>query len=274
MNIQTCIHKLGLATLWRLPPEAAHNVAIWALQKGVVPRPKSPDTPELVSGKLQTKDLPGIGKLRHPICLAAGFDKNAETLGHLHTLGFAAAEVGTVTPRPQDGNSKPRLFRLREQRALINRMGFNNCGIQTFAQNLAKAKKSETIANIMKIGVNVGKNKLTPKDQAINDYIHCLDKTNGAADYYVVNISSPNTPGLRDLGTDSFLSELEERISPEQLQTTYIKIDPDRTKKSFSRLIEKIAESRFAGIILSNTSSTTYPQKGGLATFVCIKQEP
>ena len=131
--------------------------------------------------------------------------------------------------------------------------------------NLAKAKKSETIANIMKIGVNVGKNKLTPKDQAINDYIHCLDKTNGAADYYVVNISSPNTPGLRDLGTDSFLSELEERISPEQLQTTYIKIDPDRTKKSFSRLIEKIAESRFAGIILSNTSSTTYPQKGGLS---------
>ncbi len=261
MNIKTCIHKLGLATLWRLPPETAHNLAIWALKNGFVPTPETPNGPAVVKGIFQTKELPGLGLLPHPVCLAAGFDKNADTVKYLHRFGFAAAELGTVTPRPQDGNARPRMFRLKEQRALINRMGFNNCGMQAFVQNLQNFAGQDRL----KIGINVGKNKATPQNNAVDDYIYCLNAARGSSDYFVVNISSPNTPGLRDLGTNTFLSELENQIAPDQLEKTYIKIDPDRPKVNFTELVARIAKTNFAGLILSNTSSTTYPEKGGLS---------
>jgi len=261
MNIKTCINNAGLATLWRLPPETAHNLAIWALHKGLVPAAGQANTVELKSGLFRTKPIPGLGSLPHPVCLAAGFDKNAETVRHLHNLEFAAAELGTVTPKPQEGNAKPRLFRLKEQRALINRMGFNNCGIDKFMQNLQKTARRDK----MKIGVNVGKNKVTEQEKAVDDYIYCLDKTKDSADYFVVNISSPNTPGLRDLGTQSFLDELETQIEENQLKKTYIKVDPDRTKKDFTAIIERIAKKNFAGLVLSNTSTASTPEKGGLS---------
>ncbi len=261
MNITACIHKLGLATLWRLPPESAHNLAVWALKSGLVPESKTQMQRKLAEGVFKTAELPGVGPLAHPICLAAGFDKNAETAQNLHKLGFSTAEYGTVTPQPQAGNMKPRLFRLKEQRALINRMGFNNSGINQFVRNVAAAKRRDK----MKIGINVGKNKVTLQEKSVDDYLFCLDKTKSLADYFVANISSPNTQGLRDLGSQTFLSDLENGIDPEQLKKTYIKIDPDRPKQNFVKLIEMISKTNFAGIILSNTSATAYPEKGGLS---------
>lgn len=135
-------------------------------------------------------------KFKNPVGLAAGFDKNGEYIEALSDLGFGFIEVGTVTPLPQPGNDKPRMFRLQDDSAIINRMGFNNKGVDTLAERLRllKSKNSDIV-----VGGNIGKNKNTPNEDALSDYIKCFDRLFDVVDYFVVNVSSPNTPGLRAL---------------------------------------------------------------------------
>jgi dihydroorotate dehydrogenase len=192
-------------------------------------------------------------RFRNPVGLAAGFDKNAEMVDELEALGFGFIEIGTVTPRPQPGNDKPRLFRLRSDKALINRMGFNNKGAAVAAAKLAH-RKSKIL-----VGGNIGKNKDTPNDQALSDYLICFRELFDVVDYFVVNVSSPNTPGLRDLQEKApltaLLRELQkkntEKFNPKPI---FLKIAPDLTFSQLDDIIDIIKETQIAGVIATNTT--------------------
>lgn len=192
-------------------------------------------------------------RFRNPVGLAAGFDKNAEMVDYFEALGFGYIEIGTVTPRPQLGNDKPRLFRLKKDKALINRMGFNNKGAAVASAKLAKRQ-----SRIM-IGGNIGKNKDTPNDQALSDYLICFRELFDVVDYFVVNVSSPNTPGLRDLQEKepltALLKELQtknrERFSPKPI---FLKIAPDLTDSQLDDIIAIVTETGIAGVIATNTT--------------------
>jgi dihydroorotate dehydrogenase len=192
-------------------------------------------------------------RFRNPVGLAAGFDKNAELVDQLDALGFGFIEIGTVTPKPQPGNDKPRLFRLKSDKALINRMGFNNKGAAVAAAKLG-SRKSKIL-----VGGNIGKNKDTPNEQALNDYLICFRELFDVVDYFVVNVSSPNTPGLRDLQEKepltALLKELQkknrEKISPKPI---FLKIAPDLTWNQLDDIIEIVKETGIAGVIATNTT--------------------
>jgi dihydroorotate dehydrogenase len=187
------------------------------------------------------------------IGLAAGFDKNGKWMHALALLGFGHIEVGTVTPLPQPGNDKPRLFRLPKNNALINRMGFNNDGVDALAQRL---KKRPT--NVV-IGGNIGKNKWTPNDEAYKDYLICFEKLHGLVDYFVVNVSSPNTPGLRALQEKEPLLQVLMGLQFHELQKKqpipiFLKIAPDLTEEALEDIIDVVTQSQIAGIIATNTT--------------------
>ena len=192
-------------------------------------------------------------RFRNPVGLAAGFDKNAEMVDYFEALGFGYIEIGTVTPRPQPGNDKPRLFRLKKDKALINRMGFNNKGAAVASAKLAKRQ-----SKIM-VGGNIGKNKNTPNDQALSDYLICFRELFDVVDYFVVNVSSPNTPGLRDLQEKepltALLKELQtknrEKFNPKPI---FLKIAPDLTNSQLDDIIEIVKETGIAGVIATNTT--------------------
>ena len=192
-------------------------------------------------------------RFRNPVGLAAGFDKNAEMVDQLEALGFGFIEIGTVTPRPQPGNDKPRLFRLKEDKALINRMGFNNKGAAVAAAKLRQRKSS------ILVGGNIGKNKDTPNEQALNDYLLCFRDLFDVVDYFVVNVSSPNTPGLRDLQEKGPLTEIlkelqsrnNDRPSPKPI---FLKIAPDLTLSQLDDIIDIVKETKIAGVIATNTT--------------------
>jgi dihydroorotate dehydrogenase len=203
--------------------------------------------------------IPGIGRVKHPIGLAAGFDKNCHSPQGFADLGFSMIEVGTVTPFAQAGNPKPRLFRQPEQRAIINRMGFNNDGSKTVAERVAKLRWEH---DKIPLGINLGKNKNTPMERALDDYIESYQVFKGLCRYYVVNISSPNTPGLRDLASTQFLGELAQAFSREE-KGVWVKLDPDMSKQQFQSLVEVIADRGFSGIILTNTHRVEWPETGG-----------
>jgi len=203
--------------------------------------------------------VPGIGDLNHPIGLAAGFDKNCSTPEGFSRLGFSMLEIGTVTPFGQEGNPKPRMFRLPEQRSLINRMGFNNHGAPEVSKRLDSKNWNHSV---VPLGVNLGKNKSTPLDRAVDDYLEGYKAFEGLGRYYVVNISSPNTPGLRELATSKFLYQLAEAFSSEK-NGVWVKLDPDMTKKQFQEVVEAAADRGFPGLILSNTHRVEWPQAGG-----------
>lgn len=194
-------------------------------------------------------------KFKNPIGLAAGFDKNAEYVDELADLGFGFIEIGTVTPRPQAGNPKPRMFRLVDDEGLINRMGFNNQGAGVAATRLKFLKRREGII----IGGNIGKNKSTPNEDAIHDYIQCFDALFDVVDYFVVNVSSPNTPGLRDLQEKepltALLYTLQERNSKGGgSRPILLKIAPDLTNAQLDDVIEIIQLTKIAGVIATNTT--------------------
>ena len=199
------------------------------------------------------KELFGL-KFKNPVGLAAGFDKDGKFYKEMSNLGFGFIEIGTVTPKPQDGNPKPRLFRLKEDEGLINRMGFNNDGVDAMVERLKRYKPKDVI-----IGGNIGKNKVTPNDEAINDYIICFEKLFDHVDYFVVNVSSPNTPGLRDLQDKgpltAILSELmrrnNEKSNPKPI---LLKIAPDLTDSQLDDIIDIVAETKIAGVIATNTT--------------------
>jgi dihydroorotate dehydrogenase len=219
-------------------------------------------------------------KFKNPVGLAAGFDKNAELVDELACLGFGFVEIGTVTPKPQDGNDKPRLFRLKPDHAIINRMGFNNHGAAAAAQRLRKRKTT------ILIGGNIGKNKLTPNEDALDDYLKSFDALYDTVDYFVVNVSSPNTPGLRDLQEKEplmkILATLKERAnelashpsthhsSPiTRPKPILLKIAPDLTNSQLDDIIEIVTSTKIAGVIATNT---TISRAGLLTDDIEIKK--
>ncbi|MEQ8352792.1 MAG: quinone-dependent dihydroorotate dehydrogenase [Leptospiraceae bacterium] len=199
-----------------------------------------------------------------PVGMAAGFDKTGQLYPFLASAGFHFVESGTFTPRPQEGNPRPRLFRFPEQGVLINRMGFNNPGMDqassAFADQDAKRKKSGKNRSCPR-GVNIGKNKVTPNDEAIQDYIKAFRSLEPYADYITINISSPNTPGLRDLQSAAFLGELLSELSgiAKEIDSTtpiFVKLAPDIDDRDLPALIETSLNGSAAGLILSNTTIT------------------
>jgi len=212
--------------------------------------------------------------------LAAGFDKNARYVSELATLGFGFIEIGTVTPRPQPGNEKPRMFRLTADVALINRMGFNNQGVDVAAsrlrelrQDIQEGKANKALKGVL-IGGNIGKNKTTPNDQAVEDYITCFDALFEVVDYFVVNVSSPNTPGLRELQEKEpllhILNTLQNRNHQNGVRRPILlKIAPDLTNSQLDDIIEIVQESGIAGVIATNTTIS----RAGLKTEEPLRSE-
>jgi len=202
--------------------------------------------------KLPFKNIVGLG---------AGFDKNALYLTELETLGFGFVEIGTVTPLPQTGNDKPRLFRLKKDQALINRMGFNNDGVQVIAQRLKKWKigQESITGDRLIVGGNIGKNKTTPNEEAWKDYDICFRELFDCVDYFVVNVSSPNTPGLRELQEKDSLKKIflnlqqfnREQKNPKPL---LLKIAPDLSWKQIDDVIDLAKEIKLEGLIVTNTT--------------------
>ena len=249
-----------------LPPEMAHSMAINALKHGLVPPARTVTNPALKTEFLGMQ-------LPNPLGLAAGFDKNAEAVDGLLSQGFGFIELGTVTPLAQAGNPSPRLFRLPEDSAVINRFGFNSAGIHQFITNIKKHKKSGII------GANIGKNK--DSLNAIYDYTSALEAVYPLVDYVTVNISSPNTVGLRDLQQKALLAELMQTMQAVHTRlantTTrkplLYKIAPDLSEAELENIIEVALENAIDGLIISNTTisrpesliSKAKTEKGGLS---------
>lgn len=193
-------------------------------------------------------------KFKNPVGLAAGFDKNGEFIEEFSNFGFGFIEVGTVTPLPQPGNERPRMFRLKADEGLINRMGFNNKGVDVLARKLKSVKRDGLI-----IGGNIGKNKITPNEEAVNDYIKCFDALFDVVDYFVVNVSSPNTPGLRDLQEKEPLMNILNTLQKRNLKNNIsrpilLKIAPDLTDSQLDDIVEIVQETKIAGVIATNTT--------------------
>ena len=192
-------------------------------------------------------------KFDNTVGLAAGFDKDAKLFDELASFGFGFIEIGTVTPLPQEGNPKPRLFRVKDDGGLINRMGFNNQGIEAVVASLRRRK-----SNII-IGGNIGKNKVTPNEKAVVDYEICFEKLFPYVDYFVVNVSSPNTPGLRDLQEKAPLTALLNRLQElnnvnERRKPIVLKIAPDLTNEQLDDIIEIVADTKIDGVVATNTT--------------------
>ena len=204
-------------------------------------------------------------KFPNPVGLAAGFDKDARLVNPLASMGFGFIEIGTVTPRAQSGNPRPRLFRLPKDQALINRMGFNNQGVQAAVARL-KAERPNCI-----IGGNIGKNKVTPNEQAYQDYLYCFEALYPWVDYFVVNVSSPNTPGLRELQEKKPLTELIQQLQqaahakPAE-KPILLKIAPDLTNPQLDDIIEIIKKTGIAGIVATNTTIDRSNLQSSLST--------
>lgn len=192
-------------------------------------------------------------RFRNPVGLAAGMDKDAELVDELAALGFGCIEIGAITPKPQPGNKKPRLFRLKKEKALVNRMGFNNKGVDAAVSNLKK-RRSDVV-----VGGNIGKNKWTEGEEALMDFENCFEKLFDAVDYFSVNVSSPNTPGLRDLQEKEPLKRLLFRLQQLNRRKSnpkpiLLKIAPDLSSGQLDDIVEIAVETGIAGIIATNTT--------------------
>lgn len=233
--------------------ERSHNFALGSLKRlahtpfNALWRQQLPSKPVTVAGI--TFD--------NPLGLAAGLDKNAECIDAFGQMGFGFIEVGTVTPRPQLGNDKPRIFRLPQSEAIINRMGFNNKGVDYLVENVKNASYKGVL------GINIGKNKDTPNEQGKDDYVHCMRKVYAHASYITVNISSPNTPGLRDLQFGDALFDLLQSVKNEQLDLqaqydkyvpVFVKIAPDMDNVAVQQVAETLLKSQMDGVIATNTT--------------------
>ena len=247
------MYSLAKHLLFRLDAEQAHGIALKSIEAayrtGLNP---------LVAAKppsLRTKAF-GI-TFNNPVGLAAGLDKNGEYIDALMALGFGFIEIGTTTPRPQEGNPKPRMFRIPERMAVINRLGFNNGGVDELVRNVERSRREGIL------GINIGKNRGTPNDKAHADYIYCLERVFTLADYVTVNISSPNTAGLRDLQEEEtlrrFIGEL--RGAQEELGSVHghrtpmlLKVSPDMSDAEMDGMAEVLNRARIDGVIVGNTT--------------------
>jgi dihydroorotate dehydrogenase len=245
------LQDLAARALHVLDPEDAHNAAIKGLKAGFGPREQGLDDPCLAV------ELKGL-QLKTCIGLAAGFDKNAEAPDAMLAAGFGFVECGTVTPLPQEGNPRPRLFRLTEDNAVINRMGFNNQGLEAFAARLQARRGRPGV-----VGANIGANKDSP--DRIGDYVEGLRRLWRLADYFTINISSPNTPGLRDLQSGPALDELLERVAKARSEVEmsdpllrarpmFLKVAPDLNDMQIIAICDAVARHGFDGVIAGNTT--------------------
>jgi dihydroorotate dehydrogenase len=249
--------RLALSALYALPPETAHHAALRALELGLVGRRAEPDDPILAT------DVWGL-RFSNPIGLAAGFDKDARVINATLSLGFGFVEAGTVTPEPQRGNPKPRLFRLDEDCAVINRLGFNSGGVDAFAERLIKRQRRAHAPGI--VGANVGKNRDTSDGAA--DYVACIEQLSGLTDYLVVNLSSPNTPGLRGLQARAPIEDLLRRVllarnrsapDPKHPPPLLAKVGPDLSHEQLSDIAEAALSTGVDGLIIGNTTIERAP---------------
>jgi dihydroorotate dehydrogenase len=234
------LYHLAAPALFALEPETAHRLTIAAL--GIAPV-RAPAADSVLATRVAGIDFP------NPLGLAAGFDKNAEVPDAALGLGFGFVEVGSITPRPQSGNSRPRLFRLEEDRAVINRMGFNNAGSDAALERLAARPRSGVV------GVNVGANK--DATDRIADYLEGIAKFAQVADYLTVNISSPNTPGLRDLQAEGDLAALLSAIAGDRRADdppVFVKVAPDLAEGDHERIVRAAIDNGIAGLIVANTT--------------------
>ena len=247
------MYPLIRKVLFQFDPEVIHDFTIKSLKTmgrgplGMMYQSRVPNKPVNVMGI----DFP------NPVGLAAGLDKNGECINAFSAMGFGFVEIGTITPKPQPGNDKPRIFRLPEASGVINRMGFNNKGVDYLVEQVRKAKFKGVL------GINIGKNKVTPEENAKDDYVACMRKVYDYASYITVNISSPNTPGLRSLQYGEALNELLAAIKAEQkaLAEQYgkyvpiaVKIAPDLTQEEVEGIAECLITNEIDGVIATNTT--------------------
>jgi dihydroorotate dehydrogenase len=247
------VYSLARPFLFCLDAEKAHGLGLKALEAAY----RTGFNPLLGKRPAPLKTRAFGIEFPNPVGLAAGLDKNGEHIDALLALGFGFVEIGTTTPRPQLGNAKPRMFRLPEHQAVINRLGFNNLGVDALVRNVEKAKRHGIL------GINIGKNKDTPNEKAADDYIHCLERVYDLADYITVNISSPNTSGLRALQEEEtlrrFVGELRE--AQEELAGVrghrtplLIKLAPDLSESELDGVADVLNRSRVDGVIMGNTT--------------------
>ncbi|WP_293267030.1 quinone-dependent dihydroorotate dehydrogenase [Neptunomonas sp.] len=247
------LYSLAKSLMFNMDAERSHHLALSGMNVAA-----ALGLPTVLGA--ETLDLPtevmGI-RFANPVGLAAGLDKNGSAIDGLAAMGFGFIEVGTVTPRPQIGNPKPRLFRIPEHNAIINRMGFNNHGVDELLKNVDRARYNGVL------GINIGKNKDTSNEDANSDYIYCLRKVYSRASYVAVNISSPNTPGLRTLQFGDSLNTLLEALKNEQarqanLHDRYVpiavKIAPDMTEEEIEMVAESLKTYEMDGVIATNTT--------------------
>ncbi|EJQ8001611.1 quinone-dependent dihydroorotate dehydrogenase [Cronobacter sakazakii] len=239
--------------LFQLDPERAHEFTFQQMRR-ITGTPLE----ALLRQKVPSKPVSCMGlTFKNPLGLAAGLDKNGECIDALGALGFGSVEIGTVTPRPQPGNDKPRLFRLVEAEGLINRMGFNNLGVDNLVENVKKAHFDGVL------GINIGKNKDTPVEQGKDDYLICMEKVFPYAGYIAINISSPNTPGLRSLQYGDALDDLLAAIKNQQQVLSQkhhkyvpvaVKIAPDLSLEELIQVADSLVRHNIDGVIATNTT--------------------
>jgi len=271
MNADGIYDGLIRPLLFTLSPEAAHNIAIanlraasnWPAALRQLERFRPPPMPTTVFGL----------QFPNPVGLAAGFDKNGVAIPAWAALGFGFVEIGTVTAKPQPGNPKPRIFRYPEHEALINRLGFNNDGADVVAERLRALRESARWPAIP-VGINLGKSKVTPLEEAVEDYLYSFRLLAPLADYAVLNVSSPNTPGLRSLQEQSALQQLLGAVHSENerfRKPVLLKIAPDLSLADLEQIIATCEQNGIAGIIATNTTldhsaiPTSADQTGGLS---------
>ena len=249
------MYQLLKPLLFLLSPERAHHLTIVLARIGF----NIPIIGSILKSQYSSKNdnlkrnLMGL-EFENPVGLAAGFDKDGKYFRLMSKLGFGFIELGTVTPKPQIGNPQPRLFRLKKDEAIINRMGFNNEGVGALVKRLKEGRPEKLI-----IGGNIGKNKVTPNEQATDDYVYSFEQLFPYVDYFVVNVSSPNTPGLRDLQEKEPLTKLlshlqalnHEKPKPKPI---LLKIAPDLTDSQLDDILEIVENTKIAGIIATNTT--------------------
>ncbi len=248
------MYALARPFLFAFDAERAHGLGLLAIESAY----RTGTTP-LLARRPAALPTPAFGLVfPNPVGLAAGMDKNGEHIDALLALGFGFVEIGTVTPRPQAGNPRPRMFRLPEQQAVINRMGFNNLGVDVLVKNVARARRRGGL-----LGINIGKNKDTANEDAAADYRYCLERVYPLADYVTVNISSPNTAGLRELQEEQALRQLVGRLreTQEQLAAQHgrrvpmlVKVAPDLNDRDIDAAARVLSDLAVDGVIATNTT--------------------
>jgi dihydroorotate dehydrogenase len=243
------LYRLSKTLLFRLDAERAHRIGMWAAARGGECLGRCLATGSADEARANPVKVAGL-TFPNRLGLAAGFDKNGVALPFWRGVGFGHVEMGTVTPRPQPGNPGKRMWRFVDHEALGNRLGFPNEGAATVGARIAQSKRPGDV-----VGINLGKNKDTPNERAADDYVAALEATRNAADYWVVNVSSPNTPGLRDLQSRAYLTDLLGRVRDVAGDVPlFVKLSPDLDEAGLQDAAEATKDSRCAGVVATNTT--------------------